>query len=395
MKKVLVVIAMLLLVVLAVPFCAFAESDTSTPASTDYQDTDTYKMLQEFVKTYSSRNGTQIEENVANYIATQFDDFGYTTDIQTVPYDQYGYKTYNAIGIKYNSDNPDSNECIVIGAHYDSVGEGVNDNASGIVALLQIAQKLKDVDLPFNVCFVAFGGEEQGLYGSQYFVSKFSSRYNIPLNSIRVMFNIDSIANGDKLYVQCENKSTDLQKFILQNATGNSTLKHKPYAVGVYNADVWGYGYYETVQGSDHTPFRVEGVPVASFFSGNFKNWNYVESTNSQNNNMNTAMDKLENCNQTWIDNIDTVVATVVATVTNNQFDTISANAQNQLVNLDFWYSSVVPRIIAVVVAIVLAILAVLHNRKLQKQAIMGTAQVKTNRIFETPNADDIFTFKD
>lgn len=391
MKKVLVAIFMMLLVALLIPVSVSAQEE---PTTADYTTSQTYLQLQSFVNAFPIRSGTEYEEIVANYLLTQFQLLGYKTKEgkQMVPYEVYGYQTYNAIGIK---DNPNSTECIVIGAHYDSIGEGANDNASGIVALLQIAEKLKDADLPFDVYFVGFGGEEQGLYGSKYFVSQFSLKYNIPLNSIRVMFNIDSIANGDKLYVQCENKSTDLQKFILQNASGNSTINRKPYAVGVYNADAWGYGYYETIQGSDHTPFRVEGVPVASFFSGNFKNWGYVESTNSQNNNMNTAMDKLENCNQTWIDNIDTVVATVVSTITSSQFDAISANAQNQLVNLNFWYSSVVPRIIAVVVAIVLAILAVLHNRKLQKQAIMGTAQVKTNRIFETPSADDIFTFKD
>lgn len=389
MKKVLVAIFMILLVALLIPVSVSAQEE---PTTTDYTTSQTYLQLQSFVNAFPIRSGTEYEARVTSYLAEQFVSFGYTTQVQTVPYEDYGYQTYNAIGIK---DNPNTTECIVIGAHYDSIGEGANDNASGIVALLQIAEKLKDVDLPFDVYFVGFGGEEQGLYGSKYFVSQFSLKYNIPLNSIRVMFNIDSIANGDKLYVQCENKSTDLQKFILQNASENSTLNRKPYAVGVYNADAWGYGYYETIQGSDHTPFRVEGVPVASFFSGNFKNWGYVESTNSQNNNMNTAMDKLENCNQTWIDNIDTVVATVVSTITSSQFDSISANAQNQLVNLNFWYSSVVPRIIAVVVAIVLAVLAVLHNRKLQKQAIMGTAQVKTNRIFETPSADDIFTFKD
>lgn len=395
MKKVLVAIFMILLVALLIPVSVSAQEE---PTTTDYTTSQTYLQLQSFVNAFPIRSGTEYEEIVANYLLAQFQSLGYDTDDTdngkqiVTPYDQNGHQTYNAIGIK---DNPNTTECIVIGAHYDAIGEGANDNASGIVALLQIAEKLKDADLPFDVYFVGFGGEEQGLYGSKYFVSQFSLKYNIPLNSIRVMFNIDSIANGDKLYVQCENKSTDLQKFILQNASGNSTINRKPYAVGVYNADAWGYGYYETIQGSDHTPFRVEGVPVASFFSGNFKNWGYVESTNSQNNNMNTAMDKLENCNQTWIDNIDTVVATVVSTITSSQFDAISANAQNQLVNLNFWYSSVVPRIIAVVVAIVLAILAVLHNRKLQKQAIMGTAQVKTNRIFETPSADDIFTFKD
>ena len=209
------------------------------------------------------------------------------------------------------------------------------------------------------------------------------------------MFNLDSIANGDNLYVQCENKSTSLANLILQNATGKAQLLEKPHAVGVFNADMWGYGYYEVIQGSDHTPFRVAGVPVASFFSGNFQNWTYVESTNSKNNTMNTAMDKLENCNQSWIDKIDTVVDTIVSTVVHGDFASVSQNARKELLNLDLWYNRLWPKIVAVVIVILLAVFAVLHNRKLQKQALMGTASANTSHIFETPSADDIFSFKD
>ena len=110
---------------------------------------------------------------------------------------------------------------------------------------------------------------------------------------------------------------------------------------------------------------------------------------------MNSMFDKLENCNATWIEKIDTVVATVVATVTDSQFDTISKNARNELLNLDFWYNLTWPKIAVVVIAIVLAVVALLHYRKLQKQALMGSAEAKTTRIFETPSAEDIFTFKD
>ena len=386
MKKVLLVIAITLLIVCCLPTITLATS------TTNYQTTETYKMLQDFVTANPDRTTTAKEKATANYILGKFEDIGLESQIQTVPYDTYNYETVNAIGIQRGKS---SSECIVIGAHYDSVGEGANDNASGIVALLQIAQKLQNTNLPFDVYFVAFGGEEQGLLGSTCFVEHFSRNYRLPLSSIRVMFNMDAIANGDNLYIHCENKSTQLANLILQNQSGPATLLEKPYAVGVYNADMWGYGYYEMVQGSDHTPFRVNGIPVANFFSGNFKNWSYVESTNSKNNTMNSMFDKLENCNATWIEKIDTVVATVVATVTDSQFDTISKNARNELLNLDFWYNRTWPKIAVVVIAIVLAVVALLHYRKLQKQALMGSAEAKTTRIFETPSAEDIFTFKD
>ena len=387
MKKLLLVAIALLLVVACLPTTILAEQ-----TNTDYKNSQTYKMLEEFVTLHPDRSDTTKEADAAQYIKDKFIERGYQSKLQRVPFDRYEYETNNVIAIK---DDPNTTDCIVIGAHYDSVGVGANDNASGIVALLQIAQELKDVKLPFDVYFVAFGGEEQGLLGSQAFVNNFSQEYKLPLTSIRVMFNLDSIANGDNLYVQCENKSTSLANLILQNATGKAQLLEKPHAVGVFNADMWGYGYYEVIQGSDHTPFRVAGVPVASFFSGNFQNWTYVESANSKNNTMNTAMDKLENCNQSWIDKIDTVVDTIVSTVVHGDFASVSQNARKELLNLDLWYNRLWPKIVAVVIVILLAVLAVLHNRKLQKQALMGTASANTSHIFETPSADDIFSFKD
>ena len=390
MKKFLLLIAVVLLVAFTLPTVILAESATE-----DYKQSQTYLLLEDFIQNNPDRTTTANEQATANYLANKFAEFGYNNSqiaLQRVPFEVNGYETVNVV---VHKDNSTTTESIVIGAHFDSVGEGANDNASGIVALLQIARAIKNVNLPFDVYFVAFGGEEQGLYGSQYFVQNFSRDKMLPLTSIRLMINIDSIANGDNLYVHCENKQTELANFILQNKVGNATLLEKPHAVGVFNADVWGYGYYEDIQGSDHTPFRVEGIPVASFFSGNFKNWSYVESVNPQNNTLNTALDVLSKCNQEWIDKIDTVSSTVIATVINGQFDQVSTNARNDLLKLKVWYNFTWPKIIAVVIIALLALFAVLFYRKLQKQALMNTAQANTTHVFETPSADDIFTFKD
>ena len=388
MKKFLLLIAVVLLVVLTLPTVILAQSTTDS-----YKTSQTYLLLEEFIQNNPDRTTTAKEQATASYLADKFEQFGYDqVTLQRVPFEVYGYETVNVV---VHKDSANTTESIVIGAHYDSVGEGANDNASGIVALLQVAKALKNVDLPFDVYFVAFGGEEQGLYGSQYFGQNFSRDKMLPLTSIRLMVNIDSIANGDNLYIHCENKQTDIANLFLQNKAGNANLLEKPYAVGVFNADAWGYGYYEDIQGSDHTPFRVEGIPVASFFSGNFKNWNYVESTNPQNNTINTAMDLLSKCNQSWIDKIETVSSTIIATVINSQFDQVSANARQDLLNLDFWYNRTWPKIVVVVVVALLALFAFLYHRKLQKQALMNTAQANTTHVFETPSADDIFTFKD
>lgn len=69
---------------------------------------------------------------------------------------------------------------VVVGAHLDSVGEGpgINDNASGSAAILETAiQMAKSKDHPRNqVRFAFWSGEEDGLVGSDYYVSQLSER---------------------------------------------------------------------------------------------------------------------------------------------------------------------------------------------------------------------------
>jgi hypothetical protein len=67
-------------------------------------------------------------------------------------------------------------DVIVVGAHHDHLGKrhlGANDNASGVVALLAIAQALQQAKLApaRTIVFVAFGDEEDGMVGSSYFVA--------------------------------------------------------------------------------------------------------------------------------------------------------------------------------------------------------------------------------
>ncbi len=64
----------------------------------------------------------------------------------------------------------ETDEKIVIGAHYDLTGEGscgAADNWTGIVAIAQLYQSLKAVKLKKTLLFVGFGKEEEGLVGSK------------------------------------------------------------------------------------------------------------------------------------------------------------------------------------------------------------------------------------
>ena len=82
-----------------------------------------------------------------------------------------------------------------------------------------------------------------------------------------------------------------------------------------------------------------------------------------------------------------------MATFADSDFAAVCDNAVNQLVNLNLVYTRLYPKLVALGLSLVCLLLLVPYYRKLQKRAIMGTAEVKTSRVFSQPDAEDIFTF--
>jgi len=95
-----------------------------------------------------------------------------------------------------------SNKFIVFSAHYDHLGmmgptamfPGANDNASGTVMLLTLAENYAAHPADVNIVFIAFAGEEAGLIGSRYFVD----HPTIPLDKIDFLINLDIFGTGDE-----------------------------------------------------------------------------------------------------------------------------------------------------------------------------------------------------
>ena len=91
---------------------------------------------------------------------------------------------------------PDTQERIVVGAHYDAAGPqpGADDNASGVAGLIELAYLLREVRLPLGVELVAFTLEEQPHFrtvqmGSAVHAASLRQQ-NIP---VRVMFSLEMI----------------------------------------------------------------------------------------------------------------------------------------------------------------------------------------------------------
>jgi Zn-dependent M28 family amino/carboxypeptidase len=116
-------------------------------------------------------------------------------------FDVKGQAANNVIGILPGKSKP--NEFVVFSAHYDHLGmkktgkdkvyNGANDDASGVTAVIALAQYFKQLNQnERTIIFVAFTGEEVGGFGSKYFSQ------GIHPDDVVAMFNIEMIGTESK-----------------------------------------------------------------------------------------------------------------------------------------------------------------------------------------------------
>jgi Zn-dependent M28 family amino/carboxypeptidase len=104
------------------------------------------------------------------------------------------------IGYIKGSQYPDS--FIVFSAHYDHLGmmgkwalfPGANDNASGVAMMLDIMHHYAKSKPKYSIAFMAFSGEEVGLFGSYYY----TQHPLFDLRQISMLINLDLMGTGDK-----------------------------------------------------------------------------------------------------------------------------------------------------------------------------------------------------
>ena len=122
------------------------------------------------IASYHRPLGSEGERATADYLKNRFEEMGYRVSLQAYT-DDAGQSGSNVIAVK-NADR-DNADILVISAHHDSVptAYGANDNASGVTALLAIAEQVKDVPTDTEIRFVSFTDEENGKNGSRYYVS--------------------------------------------------------------------------------------------------------------------------------------------------------------------------------------------------------------------------------
>jgi len=149
-----------------------------------------------------------------------------------------------------------SGQRIIIGAHLDSTGEGINyefapgadDNASGVAALLEIARNLQGCQLPFDIELIAFNGEEYNKLGSEAYTEVL--RRNDP--SILGVIILDTLGGNplSNRLVLGGNESCEQ----LINALHHVNNEHSIVSALVHDPSA--------ISNSDHGAFLTKGIPA-------------------------------------------------------------------------------------------------------------------------------------
>lgn len=187
----------------------------------------------------------------------------------------------NVVGVLEGS-GPLAGETVVVGAHYDHLGYGsgplsaggsqaqgklhlgADDNASGTTGLLELARRFGAMKerRGRRLVFVAFTGEERGLFGSKYYCEHPA----VPLDQTAAMVNLDMIGRlrpgpGDWLGLTVKPRMV-----VYGTGTGDTFERTVEAAEGRYGLKIikvpGGIGR------SDHESFYRKKVPVLFLFTG-------------------------------------------------------------------------------------------------------------------------------
>ncbi len=210
-------------------------------------------------------------------------------------------EAYNVIGVLEGNDPVLKSEAIVIGAHYDHLGRGgrsslaansteihhgADDNASGVAAMLEMARQFaREKNNKRTLIFMAFGGEEEGLLGSKFYVNN----PVFPLYKTVAMINLDMVGrlSEEKLTVGGIGTASEWKKMIeYYNFNTGASTQLEPTnlpstnttypgvsgtATNVLLAKTPNFNLQLNQDGfgpSDHSSFYGKQIPVLFFFTG-------------------------------------------------------------------------------------------------------------------------------
>jgi len=170
-------------------------------------------------------------------------------------------KACNVVGMIEGTEPDLKDEVIILGGHLDGQGylgelfPGALDNASGVADILAAAKALAESEIKPKrpVLFILFGGEECGLYGSEYYVKN----PLFPAEKAVCMVNLDMVGNGTGFYLANGLSYPGLYKYL---TTANDKWLHRDMRASEQRKN---YGRPR----SDASHFENAGYPTFSLYT--------------------------------------------------------------------------------------------------------------------------------
>ena len=185
--------------------------------------------------------------------------------IVTVTVD-YTIETRTAYNVIAETASGNDDNVVMAGAHLDSVqdGAGINDNGSGSAALLETAIQMAKVKPANTVRFAWWGAEEEGLLGSEYYVSQLSEE---EIADIGLYLNFDMVASPNYMFGIYDGDDSGgtapSDDFIPE---GSAEIEEVFEAF--YDSRGEPYVDSEFSGRSDYGPFIAVGIPAGGLFTG-------------------------------------------------------------------------------------------------------------------------------
>ena len=214
------------------------------------------------------RRGTTSLQNTLDWLKNKYLEFGYSPN--QIVEDSYTYSgspaiCKNIIVTKLGTVYP--NTFVIVCGHYDSIGgTGTNDNGSGLVSILETARLLQNIPTEYSIKFINFSGEEDGLKGSQHYVSAIVNA-TTPKMDIRLVLNLDEVGGVAGLTndtITCERDTNNSPS--TNNAQSSIMTNQLMTCVALYSPlnTKLSYAY-----ASDYMSFQSNNEIIAGLFETN------------------------------------------------------------------------------------------------------------------------------
>ncbi|WP_159024135.1 M28 family metallopeptidase [Formosa sp. L2A11] len=268
----------------------------------EYINTITTDELQKHLEIYSSDEfegrgtGTEGQKKAVEYLKQYYINQDISSPINDSVYFQHIPASYlpkkvdaseNVLAYIEGSEKPD--EVLVISAHLDHVGiikgeiyNGADDDGSGTVALLEIAQAFKKATLnghqpKRSILFLHVTAEEIGLYGSKYY----SEHPIFPLENTIANLNIDMIGrvddkhkdNPNYVYLIGSDRLSNELHYASEKTNSTYFNLDLDYTFNALNDK--NQFYYR----SDHYNFAKHNIPVIFYFNGTHADYHKATDT--------------------------------------------------------------------------------------------------------------------